>query len=269
MLAAIVAVLSPLRDILARDPLAAIAPSTARAEARAKRVWSPRALALAGLACLAVATAILLAAPDAAIPGMVLLVAALLLVLPLDARPTLALVGRLARTIVGAVPHVAAMELSAAGARAVAITATGAVAIFGSVAIQGAHKDLLKGLENAAHDVNASTAVWVSPAGSYDLMNTTPFAAVEQAKLEHLPGIRAVRLYRGGLLDYGERRMLVIAPPRRSHSAAARDPAPAGERAPGQRTRARRRLARPLPGDRLRTPPAHRSGAHAADPRPD
>jgi len=215
MLAAIVAVLSPLRDILARDPLAAIAPSTARTEsARAKRVWSPRALALAGLACIAAATAVLLAAPDAAVPGMVLLVAALLLVLPLMLDTTLALVGRLARTIVGAVPHVAAMELSAAGARAVAITATGAIAIFGSVAMEGAHKDLLKGLENAAHDMNASTGVWVSPAGSYDLMNTTPFAAAEQTKLEHLPGVRAVWLYRGGLLDYGERRTLVIAPPR-------------------------------------------------------
>ncbi len=215
MLAAIVAVLSPLRDILARDPLAAVAASRVQMRrARAKRVWSPRALALAGVACIATATAVLLAAPDAAIPGMVLLVAALLLVLPLMLDTALALVGRLARAIVGAVPHVARMELGAAGARAVAITATGAIAIFGSVAIQGAHRDLLKGLENAARDTNAFTGVWVSPAGSYDLMNTAPFPAVERSKLEHLPGVRSVRLYRAGLLDYGDRRMLVIAPPR-------------------------------------------------------
>jgi putative ABC transport system permease protein len=228
MLAAIVAVLSPLRDILSRDPLAAIAP---RERTRATRAWGSRdgksagheaatrtggRLALAGVACLGAATLILLAAPDAAISGMVLLVAALLLVLPFALSMTLVVVQRLARTITGAVPHVAAMELNAAGARAVAIAATGAIAIFGSVAIQGAHKDLLKGLENAAHDMNAFTDVWVSPTGSYNLMNTTPFQPVEQAKLEHLPGIRAVRLYRGGLLDYGERRMLVIAPPRQA-----------------------------------------------------
>ncbi|MFZ1154211.1 MAG: FtsX-like permease family protein, partial [Solirubrobacteraceae bacterium] len=114
------------------------------------------------------------------------------------------------------VPHVAAMELSAARSRAVAIAATGAIAVFGSVAIQGAHGDLLAGLENAARETNAFTDVWVSPAGSYNLLKTAPFTPVAQTKLERLPGIRAVRIYRSGLLDYGERRILVIAPPRQA-----------------------------------------------------
>jgi len=212
MLAAVVAVLSPVRDILSRDPLAAIAVSEGSGGAR-----SAGRLALAGLVSLAAAIALLLAAPDAAIGGMVLLVAALLLELPLALAATLALCSALARTIVSPVPHVATMELSAARARAVAIAATGAIAVFGSVAIQGAHGDLLAGLENVAGETNASTDVWVSPAGSYNLLNTTPFAPftpLQQARLEHLPGVRAVRLYRGGLLDYGERRVLVIAPPR-------------------------------------------------------
>ncbi|HEV3319360.1 MAG TPA: FtsX-like permease family protein [Solirubrobacteraceae bacterium] len=213
--AAIVAVLTPLRDILSRDPLAAIgrreSPDTGAS--RRASAHAPARAALAGLACLGAATAILLAAPDAAIPGMVLLVGALLLVLPFALGVTLALVGRLARLITGVVPHVAAMELSAAGARAVAIAATGAIAIFGSVAIQGAHGDLLHGLENAAEDMNASTDVWVSPAGSYNLLNTTPFHPVDRARLERVAGVRAVGLYRSGLLDYGQRRVLVIAPP--------------------------------------------------------
>ena len=49
--------------------------------------------------------------------------------------------------------------------------------MFGAVAIQGAHADLLKGLENAAHDENASTDLWVSPAGAYNLLRTAPFTA--------------------------------------------------------------------------------------------
>ncbi len=241
MLAAIVAVLSPLRDILSRDPLAAIGPRDGAGAGRAGSAGSSsdsspdsgsgsgsgsvRAgavhaagarRALAGLACIAAATAILLAAPDAAIPGMVLLVAALLLVLPFALATTLALVQRLARATVGVVPHVAAMELSAAGARAIAIAATGAMAIFGSVAIAGAHGDLLAGLQRAARETNASTDVWVSPAGSYNLLNTTPFVPLDRGRLERLPGVRAVRLYRGGLLDYGDRRLLVMAPPRSS-----------------------------------------------------
>jgi putative ABC transport system permease protein len=213
MLAAIVAVLSPLRDILSRDPLAAISPQEGSG---AVLIGSPPARALAGLACLGGATAILLAAPQASIPGMALLVGALLLELPIALSATLALVKRLACMITSAVPHVATMELSAARARAVAIAATGAVAVFGSVAIQGAHHDLLAGLATAADDMNAFTDVWVSPAGSYNLLMTTPFAPVEQARLARLAGVRAVRLYRSGLLDYGERRVLVIAPPRQA-----------------------------------------------------
>jgi putative ABC transport system permease protein len=217
MLAAIVAVLSPLRDILSRDPLAALGSR----ESMGSSGWRARGggrRALAGLACLAAATTLLLAAPQQAILGMALLVAALLLELPLALGVTLALVKRLARTIVSAVPHVAAMELGAARARAVAIAATGAIAVFGSVAIQGAHGDLLAGLDNAARDMNAFTDVWVSPAGSYNLLKTTPFAfaPLDRAKLERLAGVRAVLPYRSGLLDYGERRVLVIAPSRQA-----------------------------------------------------
>jgi putative ABC transport system permease protein len=212
MLAATVAVLSPMRDILARDPLAAIRPP----EQSHSGPSSGRRRALAGLACLAGATALLLAAPDAAIPGMVLLLAALLLELPIVLSATLALVKRLAGLIVSPIPHVATMELGAARSRAVAIAATGAIAVFGSVAIQGAHGDLLAGLDNAARDSNSFTDLWVTPSGSYNLLATTPFHPVERATIQKIKGVRAVRLFRSGLLDYGERRVLVIAPPRQS-----------------------------------------------------
>jgi putative ABC transport system permease protein len=211
MLAALVAVLSPLRDILSRDPLAAVTERRGSAG-----VHSTGRQALTGLTSLAAASALVVLAPDAAIPAMVLLVASLLLVLPLMLSVTLALVGRVARTIVSPVAHVAVMELSAARTRAVAITATGAVAVFGSVAIRGAHDNLLAGLGNAARAVNASAAVWVAPAGAYDLLRTAPFKPTRQAELERLPGVRAVQPDRGGLLDYGTRRVLVIAPARQS-----------------------------------------------------
>jgi len=208
ILAAIVAVLSPLRDILSRDPLAAISPKEGSAAGPA----SIR-MALGAGACLAAAAGILLGTPKEAILGMILLVGALLLVLPAALDLALALLVRLARRFTGAVPHVAVMELSAARARAIAVAATGAIAVFGAVAIQGAHADLLRGLENAARDENAFTDVWVSPPGSYNLLRTAPFAVTQQAKLEGLPGVRAVRVYRGGLLDWGKRRLWVIAPP--------------------------------------------------------
>jgi putative ABC transport system permease protein len=207
MLAAVVAVLSPLRDILSRDPLAAITPKQAGAGRAGSRT------ALAGLLCLAAATAILLGAPKQAIAGMVLLIAALLLMLPAALDGALKLLARVARSITGAVPHVAGMELSAARARAIGVAATGAVAVFGAIAIQGAHADLLKGLQNAARDTNALTDLWVSPSGGYDLLRTSPFPTTEQPALERLPGVSSVGVYRGGLLDWGERRVWVLAPP--------------------------------------------------------
>jgi len=208
MLAAVVAVLSPLRDIVSRDPLAAIAGNEASSAGRASL-----ATALAGVLCLAAASAILIAAPKLAIVGMIVLVAALLLLLPLALQLALMLLGKLARMMTGAVGHVAGMELSAARSRAIGVAATGAVAVFGAVAIQGAHADLLKGLENAARDENAFTNAWVSPPGAYNLLRTAPFATTQRTKLQALSGIRAVRVYRGGLLDWDERKVWVIAPP--------------------------------------------------------
>jgi putative ABC transport system permease protein len=206
--AAVVAVLSPLRDIISSDPLAAITTKEGSASGR-----TSARTALVGVLCLAAATAILLGAPKHAILGMVLLIAALLLVLPIALDTALALLTRLARAMTGAVPHVAAMELSAARARAIGVAATGAIAVFGAVAIQGAHADLLKGLENAAHDENAFTDLWVSPPGAYNLLRTAPFPASRQAELARLPGVRSLAVYRGGLLDWGERKVWVIAPP--------------------------------------------------------
>jgi putative ABC transport system permease protein len=208
MLAALLAVLSPLADILSRDPLAAVKPK--------ERITSGRvsaAMAGASLACLAGATVVLLAAPSLAIAGMVLLIGALLLLLGVALELALYAVRRIARHVTGAVAHVAAMELSAARARAIGVAATGAVAVFGAVAIQGAHTDLLKGLQNAARDENAFTEVWVAPPGDYNLLRTAPFTPAEQGRLAALPGVRAVRVYRGGLLDWGTRRVWVIAPP--------------------------------------------------------
>ncbi len=208
MLAALIAVLSPLRDIVSRNPLAALAPREFAVAARANLTTS-----LGAALCLAGATAILLAAPAQAIIGMILLIASMLLALPLVLELALTLLRRLARALTGAVGHVAAMELGAARSRAIGVAATGAVAVFGAVAIQGAHADLLRGLENAAHDENAYTDIWVSPPRAYNLLRTAPFAATQQGRIERLPGVRAVRLYRGGLLDWGTRRVWVIAPP--------------------------------------------------------
>ncbi len=218
MSAAVVAVLSPLRDIFARDPLAAATPAGGggRVAGLGGGARAGGALALAGLGLVAGATGLLLCDPGASIPAMALLVVALVLFLPLALGTALVLASRIGALIVSPIPHLARMELRSAPARAVAIAATGAVAVFGSVAIQGAHGDLLAGLERTARERSALADLWVAPAGSYDLLDDAPFPANPQsapARLARLEGVVAVRAYRSALLDYGPRRLLAIAAP--------------------------------------------------------
>ncbi|MGH2855312.1 MAG: ABC transporter permease, partial [Solirubrobacteraceae bacterium] len=98
--------------------------------------------------------------------------------------------------------------------RSLAVAATGAIAVFGSVAIQGAHANLQRGIDESTHAVNAFSRWWVAPSGSSNLLATVPFPDTSAAVLARLPGVRAVKVYRGGFLDYGLRRVWVIAPPR-------------------------------------------------------
>lgn len=209
MLAASAAVLAPLRDTLLGREQA----SPARLAARGVRADSPLTLALLGLLCLIAATLILLAAPDAAIPGMALLVSSLVLMLPGALHAALWCAQAIASIPIATVPHLAAMQLRGARTRALAIASTGALAVFGAVAIQGAHSDLLFGLDRAAENMNAAGELWIAPAGAYNLLHTDSFTPLSLHALRRVPGVRGVQPYRGGLLDYGARRALVIAPP--------------------------------------------------------
>ncbi len=63
-------------------------------------------------------------------------------------------------------------------------------------------------------DIGANAAVWVSPQGEADAFTTIPFSGPPARDLARLPGVAAVGVYRGGFLDWGNRRVWVLAPPR-------------------------------------------------------
>ena len=199
---------------------------------------------------------------------MVSLIVALLLLLPIPLNGTLALVKRAAPALTSVVPHIAVMELRSGRSRAVAIAATGAIAVFGAVSIQGAHGDLLKGLENAARDTNAATDVWVSAAGQLqpaDDHTVCPHRAGQARK--------ASRSAIGRPLPWRPARRR--GPPhlgaRASQQRLTADTAHATDRR--QRRSGRRKaapgwLGRGLTGDRRRTPAARRPTLHVARPAP-
>jgi putative ABC transport system permease protein len=208
MAAACIGVLAPLKREIS-SPLAIAFTTPPRIKGR--RVW---AFAI-GLACLLATTAILFAAPRAAIAGIVSLIAALLLLLPATLAGVLAAFDRLRRAFSGVSPYLAVIELrsNANSARALAIAATGAIAVFGSVAIEGAHRNLQQGLDHLVHQLNAPADLWVIPPGAQNLLATTPFHTISTSAIARVSGVTAVEPLRASLLDYESRRVWVLAPP--------------------------------------------------------
>jgi putative ABC transport system permease protein len=209
--AATIGVLWPVRDILAR-PL-----QTSLHTRTASRGWALTRLA-GGIACLGISTAILLARPQSAFFGCVTLLFALVLLLPFLFDAVINAFDVVQRPLEGAATLLVASELKSSRTRirALAIAATGAIAVFGSVAIDGAQVNLRRGLDASAHGIDSSADVWVSPNGQTSVLATSPFIALDVEAIRRLPGVQALGIYRGSFLDWGNRRLWVLAPPANS-----------------------------------------------------
>jgi putative ABC transport system permease protein len=108
-------------------------------------------------------------------------------------------------------------SLKAATLRSLALAATGAVAIFGGIALGGSRDDLLRGIDGFAHSYAADAQLWV--ANPEDNQATIPFAADDYAhRIARLPGVASVRAFQGGFLELGNRRTWVIARPAGANS---------------------------------------------------
>lgn len=213
LLAAIVGVIVPLRGEISGH--SSLGSHRRRAPRRAMSV-----IALAGgLACTALTTAILLrgiTSVGIAVLAFTSLTLALLLILPVVFGGAIVVIDRLQRPMMGVSSRIALIELlsSTTRSRSLAISATGAIAVFGSVAIEGAQGNLRDGLMRSAADLSLGTDLWVSPSGGATTLATTPFEDRYGGALAHLPGVSTVSAYRGGFLDIGTRRVLVLAPPK-------------------------------------------------------
>jgi putative ABC transport system permease protein len=208
MLAAFLGVLTPVRHIVAA-PLRAQA-----ALVQPVRRWRV-SLVVAGVVGLCITTAVLIFRPSAALGGSIALVLAMVSLLPLLFDASIAGVKRAGRRMGAPSVRLAVAELRdpLTRVRSLAVAATGAIAVFGSVAIAGAQHNLEHGLDRTAREWNRTAALWVSPPGEANTLGTTPFPSGVAHKLVGLPGVRSVGLYRGSFLDVGNRRVWVIAPP--------------------------------------------------------
>lgn len=109
------------------------------------------------------------------------------------------------------------LDLAAEGVRARTVRAStlaamAAVAVSGCLAVEGAHRDVLRGLDRNFAEYLASADIWVTAGGAENSLTTESFPAARASqRLAAVPGVARVTPYYGSLLDINDRRVWVIA----------------------------------------------------------
>ncbi len=171
------------------------------------------ALAAASLALLLAASALYASDRSQALLASCLLALAAVLLVPLAFVGVLALARALSRRFqrLTTLP-VALSALRATTLRSLALAATGAVALYGSVALGGARADLLRGIEGFAAGYSADAPVWVGSPG--DDQAVVAFAPAGLARaIASVPGVAGVQAFQGGFIQLDGRRVWVLARP--------------------------------------------------------
>ncbi|MGB2710972.1 MAG: FtsX-like permease family protein, partial [Conexibacter sp.] len=162
---------------------------------------------------LGLSTAMVLLAPATTLPACAVLALGTVCAIP----ATFTAVVRLGEALAARVQRlnmltVALLALRATTLRSLALAATGAVAVFGSVAIGGARNDLLRGISHYTADYVGTADLWV--VNEHDDQATNDFRDGRVLPIvAAVPGVADVRTYQGGFLDVGNRRVWVIARP--------------------------------------------------------
>jgi putative ABC transport system permease protein len=211
VLATMLASLSPAFDLRPSRPTDAVLRDRT-GESEVLALATALKLAAAGAVLVAVITVLVLTASSLTIVGGMALALVILLLLP-------SLFAGVARILEWAGEHVRSSslivvvsELRAITTRSVALAGIAALAVYGSVAIGGARADLLRGLNANFSEYLRTAQVWVTTGGN-DLTTNAFEPDGATAAIARAPGVASVRIYQGGFLDVGPRRMWIIARP--------------------------------------------------------
>lgn len=170
-------------------------------------------LFLVGLALMLATNGLLLFWPSGIIVATIGLAVGTLLAIPLAFRAALGAAERLASLTshLNALT-VAVRSLRATSVRSLALAATGAIAVFGCVVAEDSHYDLLHGLYRDYSEYVSTADLWV--VNNNDDLATVSFHPDDLLnRIAAAPGVASVRSYQGGFLDYGGRRVWIIARP--------------------------------------------------------
>lgn len=207
VLAALIASLPPLLE-LGRGGGRGSSMHAAEQPVQRVGVRASRVLATLGVALLVLITALVLIDPALTILGGILLAVAVPCLIPMLFALALRALRRLALRTRGSALALATIELNATATRSIALIGVAAIAVYGSVAVQGARSDLTKGLDQAVVEFLDTAKVWV--AADQNFLTTDGFHpdGALQA-IARAPGVSSVRIYEGSLLNLGARRLWV------------------------------------------------------------
>ncbi|HEX4436652.1 MAG TPA: FtsX-like permease family protein [Solirubrobacteraceae bacterium] len=151
--------------------------------------------------------------PVAAIAATVLLALGTVLAVPLVFGGVLKLMRLVTERYSGLITlPVVLASLRTTTLRSLALAATGAVALFGSVALGGSRENLLRGIGTFAHSYVAAADIWVTNPGDNQAVDEfDPGQAA--ARIARVPAVASVRTFQGGFLTLGSRRAWIIARP--------------------------------------------------------
>jgi putative ABC transport system permease protein len=173
---------------------------------------TPLKFAIAGAALLASITALVLIAPGMTIVGGTALALATLCAIPSLFAGAARLLQWAGERVPSSSLIVVVSELRSITTRSVALAGIAALAVYGSVAIGGARADLLRGLDANFTEYLHTAQLWVTTGGN-DLTTNAFNPGGATAAIARAPGVVSVRVYQGGFLDVGPRRMWIIARP--------------------------------------------------------
>lgn len=173
-----------------------------------------RDMGLAALGLVLLTSVIVVVEPKLTVVGTGLLAAATVLAVPvvfaivLRGADLVSRGGRVNALLLGT------RELRATTIRSLALAATGAVAVFGSVAIEGAHSNLITGLDRNSVDFLSTADLWVTAGGDENGLTAQSFDVGDaERRIRANPAVADVRQYVGGMLDFSDRRAALAGRP--------------------------------------------------------
>jgi putative ABC transport system permease protein len=211
VLATMLASLSPALDLRPSRPTDAVLRDRSGGGEVLARGTSLK-LAVAGAASLAVLSVVMLVSASLTILGGMALALVILLLIPGVFAGVARILQWAGERVRSSSLIVVVSELRAITTRSVALAGVAALAVYGSVAIGGARADLLRGLDTNFTEYLHTAQLWVTSGGN-DLTTNAFNPNGATAAIEHAPGVASVRVYQGGFLDVGPRRLWIIARP--------------------------------------------------------